>query len=476
MARPEESKIQQSAQISFEGGTNTALPPDRIAENQAVDIVNFRFDDQSSLLGREGTVARVDRISAATITNRITSVFNHRNQGIVTRNIFTTGSDIRTFAEGSIKGALTLPSNTFWMWKQYGNLSIGTNKGTGANANPVKVAGGVGNAAALAGSPPKAKYIEIWNDRVWLIGALGSDNTLYGSALGNAEDWTTTGVAGRVIINIEPDDGDIITGIIAFRERLFIYKRNRIYTVQAIGGAFPTDASALSVELYAQGIGCVSAYSIQPVLDDVLYLSRNGVASLVASERVGDFTAALLSRNIQAIKNLAIFGGDPDLEIAAVVLPEHNQYWLMVPESFIFFPVGPPAPPLFDRDVTFVLDYRRIQEGLTRWTRYIGTAAAQVGHYNDGGLRLGGKVNGDGTTYVVSDYDVLNSPAIFVDNFNGTDAEVAINKKIVTKTYDFNAPFIRKDLQRYMADLIGQGENVDTVVTDRKSTRLNSSH
>lgn len=458
-AQQSQQRILQTPQLSFAGGINTVAARNKMGADEAFDINNMRFNEESSLVPRPETVVSVDRIAAATITTRITSIFNARYLSGTVRQFFTTNTNLYEFVDNSavaptdIDGGISLPSDTFWMWKMYGNLAIATNRGTGANVNPVKVAS-VGNAAALAGSPPKAKYIEVWNDRVWLTGTGNDSNTLYGSALGNAEDWTTTGTAGRVIIAIEPGDGDLITGIIAFRERLFIFKRNRIYTVQAVGGAFPTDASALSVELYSQNVGCVSAYSVQPVLDDVLFLAQGGVASLVASERVGDFTAAFLSRKIRDIQSLATVSSGTDLEISAFTVPEHNQYWLLIPDN------------------AFVLDYRLIQEGKVRWTRYTGAMAGTVMARNPYGsittfvtYNVGGRISSGASTFRIWWFLPNENIAGFDDNNSGNDATVSVLHRIETQIYSLGYPFDRKHFKRMGFDFIGFNAASSTSVT-----------
>jgi len=455
-------QIVPSAQISFAGGINTSSAYDRLAEDECIDIKNMRFGEDDSLVARRGTYMQIDKIAAANITDRITSVYQAQFSDGTTRDIFTLGGaspkiyeDVAGVATDRT-GALTLPTNSeFWQWKTYNDIAIGVNRGTGANTNPVKIVTGAGNAAALAGSPPKAKYIEVWANRVWLTGATAATrNTLYGSFLGNAEDWTTgSGTAsGTVAIDIDINDGDFISGIVAFRERLFIFKRTKIYTVQAIGGGFPTDATALSVEIYTSSVGCASAYSIQPVLDDVLFLSDHGVTSLVSAQVVGDFNSALLSRKIKELRDL-ILPRNKDIEISAFVVPQHSQYWLFRDD--------------ISKGTMYVLDYRRIQERIIRWTTYTGllgamdvacverntTTTARIR------IRLAGNSSGGSGIFGVYSYELVpDNLAVFVtwnDRVNGVAATVTgVTKSIQTRLIDCGLPFVRKEFQRFFIDLI----------------------
>src|SRR5262249_29591121 len=226
----------------------------------------------------------------------------------------------------------SLPNDTFWQWKTFGNVAIGVNKATSGD-NPVKVTTSL-VASALAGSPPKGKYIEVWNSRVWIVSAT-SPNQLWGSSLGNAEDWTTTTDAGRVIIDIDAADGDKITGLFATRAALYVFKRKRIFKVVPINpAAAPTLASNLKVDIHAQTIGCVSPYSIFPVLDDVVFLSEQGLASLALAATREDFRTALYSRTVAEIRNA------PKIieEIPGYLFDTAAQYWISLPASIA--PIG----------------------------------------------------------------------------------------------------------------------------------------
>lgn len=442
---------------SWSGGMNTTSAPDRLADNEALYISNFRFGEDDSLISRPGTTMVLEKIGGADITSRITSYYQARFQDGSIRELFTKGNKIYEIVAGVATdrtGAAAITSDRFWQWKMYADIAIGVTNGD----LPYKMVSGTGNVAALGGITDVAKFIEIWNDRVWVIGAAAdTKNTLFGSKLGDPEDWTVTGLSdGAVVIDIEPDDGDQITGIYAFRGRLFIFKRNRIYTVQAVGGAFPTDATALAVELYTASIGCVSAYTIQSVVDDVLFMSPHGIASLVASQTVGDFNAALLSNKISGLRNLAI-NKLQDVEITAMHVPEHNQYWVLVPG-------GTALDELVGYDQAYVLDYRRLQEGIIRWTTYSGTAAglvmAQVFNSSTGNVeyRICGRRAGSSNIFGIYKYVPLYGASSVVpnDNTGSSVGSIAIYKYLRPKMIDCNLPYRRKEFDRLFFDLLTQ--------------------
>lgn len=382
------TRFRPGIQSDFGGGINTASPATEIADNEAVDILNFEFDQTDNLKTRRGTVKYTSATPPST-TQRVTSLFQLLKADGTKFLIKTHGNDIRsitTTTDTSIKGALTLPSDTYWQWVTFNDFAIGVNRGSGANSNPVKWTG-IGNATALGGTPPKGKYIETWNSRVFIVDNDNPNKVVY-SKLGDGENYTDV-TSGAIEVGF--NDGDEITGIKAHRKAFFVFKRNRIYVITT--GTPNTDPNLWRVDIFSGNIGCVSAYTIQPVLDDLLFLSDAGVVSLAAVQQFGDFRQALYSVNIQELQTL---NHSVDT-FASVVNVEDSQYWLSVPNSLSGANNGH----------TYVMDYRQALKGKIRWTRFdnkcagstmafmidtgrkrvlIGTTANQIFRYGDAGI------------------------------------------------------------------------------------------
>lgn len=436
------------SQDSFSGGINTATGADKIGETEAVDILNFEFDAEDQLISRSGTTRFL--APAFTYNGRITSIHYSEDDDGNVHVLFTNQDKLyRTSNTGTtpddITSGLLFPTDTFWMWKNFTGLAIGVNQGdtAGSYDNPIKVDGATPDVAVLAGSPPKAKYIEVWNNRIWLVGA-DEPNTIYGSALGNPEDWSTTGAAGTVSIDISKNDGDRITGIIAFRERLFVFKRTKIFVVSA--ASIPvTDPDNLRVDIFSNNIGCVSAYSIKSVLDDVLFLSDSGVASLASSEAVGDFTSALMSRNVVDISKISKLSD----EIPAIVMEEADQYMLGTTSDLSFTGV----------DEAFVLDYKQIQNRIVRWLRFdnklVGSAYAPIYVNGEREILIGAK---DGADYALFKYVPKLSNLFSDDN-------EAYLKQIKTRAFNARLPLYRKLFHRFGATIRTFQTNLNLTIT-----------
>ena len=440
-------------QSSFAGGINTALPSELVADNEAVDILNFEFADDDHLRTRAG--AQLWQLSPdGDITDqfpgRITSIHYYENDFGEIFVLVTSGKKL--FASSNFNPEmnditstinLSLLQDTLWQWRNWQGLAIGVNRSI-LDTNPVQFDG---ITAAQLPNAPKAKYLEIWNERLWLVSA-ENPNTIYGSGLGNPSDWTVDGADDAVILDVGKNDGDKITGIYAFRGSLYVFKRTKIYIISALNGSIPTDVGNLFVDIYATNIGCISPYSIQAVLDDVLFLSDSGVASLVSAP-LGELKTALVSQKVKELKSIL----KTSQEVPSLVIEHANQYWLLVPSN---------QSPRGTAEV-YVLDVRRIQEQIIRWVRFegpvAGTAACNIYVNGTRSVLIAGEDRKlyqyfpqlvfragkwDAGTWDVSFWDDENNSHAFYD---GQEVNV-VKQRILTKTYDFNSPFVYKLFHR----------------------------
>jgi hypothetical protein len=84
----------------------------------------------------------------------------------------------------------------------------------------------------------------------------------------------TVGNSEANIIDIAKDDGDKITGLAKFQEKLIIFKERSIWSM-----IFDT-TGAPTVTQMSGSVGCVSHRSIDNVENDIFFLSRNGYYTL----------------------------------------------------------------------------------------------------------------------------------------------------------------------------------------------------
>jgi len=482
------SQLQRLSLPDFAGGINSANPQTDIADNEVVDALNFEYDDSNNLVTRNGGQRRpangpfaiwdvslwdstTDFWGVTTdYTTRITSMHLFQDNSGNEYILFTQSNKLYSMTKNGltitdITGSLTLPVDTFWQWVNFNGVAIGVNKATSGD-NPVKVTGAYpGTAAALGGSPPKAKYIEVWNNRVWITRAdTPNTHVIRASKLGDHETWSTTGgTTANEGFEIALDNFTRkITGIKAFKEKMVVFFEKSIYLISPIDAAnvssgsliFNPDPKNLRVDLFTQNIGCISPYSIQTVLDDIVFLSEGGIASLQAALITGDFRSSLVSRKIKELSSIQRVTE----EIPSLVVEDMSQYWISIPAVAHTTGVGS----------VFVMDYRRISEGIIRWTRFEGLPAgtAFTSWVEDK------RVYGIGATSGANKFfPVFYSPKANSKTF--IDYQSAYAKNIRTKAYGFGTNLLRKLFKYWKLALELLTNNVQISINYFFNTRTN---
>ena len=310
----------------FAGGINRRLPVSDIADNELVTALNVELDRRAQLRTRNGMTQIVTTGSSSPVK----SIFHYRLSGGTDTVVANWGSKVYRFAAGGgaatdITGSLTIPSGAQWYWTVFNDVLIGVNGATSGDAT-VKLTSAAGTLAALGGSPPRGKFCETWNNRVWIVDS-SSPNVVKGSALGLHEDWSTSGRAGTVSLAVGGNEGDLITGIKAHRGMLFVFKRRYVYVI--VAGSPNTDVSQYEVRMLSDRVGHIGGATIQPLFDDLLFLSDYGVVSLNSVQQFGEFERAVLSDKLPEISDLP----KSTTPYASVVHPGKGQYWLSVPTA-----------------------------------------------------------------------------------------------------------------------------------------------
>lgn len=127
-----------------------------------------------------------------------------------------------------------------------------------------------------------AKYVRIFKNHIFY--ANGS-KLIYSAPF---SETNFSGLDGAAIIDI----GHTITGMIIFRDILFVFARNKI--VQVTGSSY-TD---FAVSPVTQSIGCIDGDTIQEIGGDIMYLAPDGLRLLSATDRTDDFALEVASNPI----------------------------------------------------------------------------------------------------------------------------------------------------------------------------------
>jgi len=435
MPLPSQTRTDQIYQQSWQSGMITSLPPEELPNDAAQLLENVEFDANSNLVSRNGVSVFLD----TSLTNqRITSLFRAQYSDGTVFIYFTSGTQLYRCTETgasltNITGALVFPNDTFWQWVMYNDFAVGGNGG--ASDGLIKIPS-TGTPAAVPGS---SKYIEVWNSRLWAV-ATGNTSVLFASNINStliAGSFVPDNTdSGPIELDIDIRGGDFITGIKVFRGSLYIYKRRSIYVISAIS-APATIPSNLRVDQYTKNLGCESAYSIQNVIDDQVFLSSSGVASLSLAP-LGDLKGSLLSRNLAELQLLKKTSN----ELSAIVLDDMNQYWLSIPSNISNS----------GNNEAWVLDYEKVntkdESGfpIVRWVKMTGLVTGTA--YTE-------RLDGNYKTYLIAGYAVTGqhtfiyqyTPNNPVRTFN--DNSNVYIQRVITKAYTPNSSLLRTLWHRF---------------------------
>ncbi len=288
--------------IDFGGGVNPNAAPYLLAENQAKDARNFRTTPIGSLRKREGFTAlaspnTLDGVhSLASVNTSTTSLLAVGKQaGASSDRIITisTGGTPTTLKSGLTQGKR-------WEWAQ-APTSGGQGPMYGLNGTDTPqqwdgAAASTSNWTASTGTVPSScRYLVYHNDRLWATGSLTTALTgrvFYSGLTADAvpapdpRNWDTDNY-----VDIEPQDGQVITGIGKVGPYLVVFKPRATYVI--------TDPVTGAWRRISDEIGCAAHRTIVQTEDGTYFLSEDaGVCRTDGSkvERISDDITPFLRR------------------------------------------------------------------------------------------------------------------------------------------------------------------------------------
>ncbi len=183
---------------------------------------------------------------------------------------------------------------------------------------------------ALAGSPPNFSFSTKHKNFHFAAGVDANPSTLYFSSQLDPETWSG-GTSGN--IQIDPNDGDRITGIYSHRNELWIFKGPHKGSIHRLTGSSNSGTDAWARTTFIEGVGAVWQNSIFRLGDDLAFLWSDGsFRSLSATEAFGDFREASLSVPIQSwLDEHLTFTGDTLRKVWATPGPGGSRIYISLP-------------------------------------------------------------------------------------------------------------------------------------------------
>jgi hypothetical protein len=183
---------------------------------------------------------------------------------------------------------------------------------------------GIGATATATVSPPPQDLRLLINSENRLIGVGSGEfrNTIYASDILDPNVWDSS---NSIVVN--GDDGDEITAIVPYyKNRIIVFKKRRIFQLDIPPGS--TSATDWIVSLISNNTGCVASASAVQVSSDILFLSDNGIRSLVRSV-ADDFTSVGIPLS-EVVKNVIQDINTSAIRLSTAIFYD-NRYFLAVP-------------------------------------------------------------------------------------------------------------------------------------------------
>jgi len=303
-----------------------------------------------------------------------------------------------------------------------------TNAGSGYTSAPtVTITGGGGSSATATASvsalaPSGLRLIRQFTNRLFAVGTGANRNTLYASDILDAEVWKTTNT-----IIVGGNDGEDIIAIQPFFDfELLVFKPNKIYLVTVDPTA--TTAAGWTVRLINDKIGCQAAGSAIFTNKDVLFLSNDGIRSVVRSAADDFYTVG--PTLTEQVKNVIARINRGYISSANAAF-HNNRYYLALP---------------LDNSTTcnYVLVYNTLFgsfEGLWSIAASAMTKTNFSGGYSTNCVKL---AIGSPTGQVGHLYDYLDPDLQGDGNTEFKDYGTSYSSYVVTKAYDFDDRISKK--------------------------------
>ena len=163
-------------------------------------------------------------------------------------------------------GAYATAEDDRWRFAEFGSTLIATNFTDAVQAYTL---GSSTDFAALAGSPPKARYIAVLRDFVVLANTVNSQREIHWSDANDATDWTP----GSPSLSDTQDipDGGPITGVVG-GEVAYVFQRENITRMTFVPGS----GAIMQFDLVEQGRGCYAPDSLVSNGYEAFYLAMDG--------------------------------------------------------------------------------------------------------------------------------------------------------------------------------------------------------
>ena len=161
-----------------------------------------------------------------------------------------------------------------------------------------------------SGAPSDPHYIQVHKNTGFYAGMSANPNEIVYTAPLTLDDFNVANGAGSFIID------SAVTGMIGFRESLYIFSASRIY--ELVGSS----AADYQLKPVTREIGCRNGWTIKEFAGDVVFLGPDGLRTIAGTAKIGDVDLGTISKPVQRL-----FQGKEDVDdFTSIIIPNKTQY------------------------------------------------------------------------------------------------------------------------------------------------------
>lgn len=265
----------------FSGGVNYYYGSRQINDNESPDAVNCDFKGKTGV-GNRGGYTQLGAVSAYNLGMGL-SEFHTSTIDQLIKFVSDGANCILSYSTG---GTWTDVTGTTFTSMNMDVCQGGGKLYTGNGTEVMKEWDGANWGTTSNGT--KGYYPTFYNSRIWVKDEQNADmlnfsGQYWSGAAGQGEsggatankigDFTTANNGGW--IQFKPGSGAIITGLIPFKQYLYVLLSDSVYRI-----APTSTANTFTVELVTNSVGCVSHRSISQVEEDIYFAAQDGIYSL----------------------------------------------------------------------------------------------------------------------------------------------------------------------------------------------------
>ena len=162
------------------------------------------------------------------------------------------------------------------------------------------------------GAPADPKYVIGYKNAFFFAGHSLNVEELIFTAPYTDNDFSVANGAGAIRVD------STITGLFPFRNELFIFCEERIFRLTG------NTIADFQLQPVTRDVGCINGFTIQELAGEVLFLGKDGIRTVAATEKINDVNLGTITKPIQEL-----FSNIPDIsQFDSVVVPGKTQYRL----------------------------------------------------------------------------------------------------------------------------------------------------